>query len=159
MQIETFDRPAIPIIGKLGCGPASCAKQWIPALWQSANGNFEQVRPMVLWNELGAIRSLWGAMSDVRGRFLPWGESGMYLAGFEVHPDAAPPEDWVRWDLPAARYVAATTAAMEYDDTYRHMLHTYLPEQGLRLAGAVQEHYPQAGNAELVELLFPIEAG
>lgn len=157
MQVEIITRPGIPLVGKLGCGPAACAQQWIPPLWQSANANFQQVRPMVLWNGQGGIRGLWGAMSDVQSRFLPWGESGMYLAGFEVKPEATAPEDWVRWDVPAFRYATITTTQMEQREAYAYMREHYLPDQGFSLVGAVQEHYPEEGNIELLQLCFPIE--
>jgi len=149
------DKESFAVIGKAGRGPSEQGPQWISPLWQSANAGFAEIADLVRRDENGLPR-VWGAMNDIKLRFQPWGETGAYLAGCEAKPGVFPPPGWELWQIPAFRYAVIDTSAATYGEAFRFMLQSYLPEQGLTLAGAVQEHYPEPGNSEKVRLFFPV---
>ena len=47
-------------------------------------------------------------MSDETMSFLPWTDDfsrGLYLAGVEVYEDTPVPDGWVKWVMPARKYL------------------------------------------------------
>ncbi|MBR3764441.1 MAG: GyrI-like domain-containing protein [Clostridia bacterium] len=145
--MECWIKPAFTVIGKEGStedGP-----DFVARLWAEANGCFPEIAGLVKQAESGAPVGVWGAMTDLSRRFLPWEDGfsrGLYLAGAECRDDAQPPEGWVRWDVPGFEYMRIRNDGPE---AFRHGLEL-LAAQGLPLAGAVQEYNdPSAGAAYL----------
>ncbi len=66
---------------------------------------------------------------------------------------------WTKWTVPAATYLAADCSQTEYGDVFRCVTEQYLPEHGLSMTGAAFEYYPEPGNPNCVQLLFPIAQG
>ena len=55
--------------------------------WTELNKNFSEISYLAKWDEYGALKGLWGAMSDESLSFKPWEggyENGLYLAGVEA---------------------------------------------------------------------------
>lgn len=151
MKTERIIKEAFAVIGKEGStmeGPDVVAK-----LWQDANTHFAQVQPLAKVDDQGQLAGIWGVMSDLSRRFLPWEDGftkGLYLAGVECRDDAVPPEGWVRWRVPGYEYLRV---ACEDGDTFTRGLDC-LAENGWQLAGAVHDFTcPQTGQNFM---LFPI---
>lgn len=149
--MERIIKPAFAVIGmegSTGDGPG-----FIQTLWEKANSRFGEVAPLAKTNPDGSLQGIWGAMSDMSRRFLPWEDGftrGLYLAGVEVVDDAQPPEDWTRWDIPGYEYIQVENNA---PDVFPRTLHA-IAEQGLSLAGAVHDFTdPATGKGYM---LFPI---
>ena len=104
--LEEESLPSFAVIGFEGStdeGPGMVA-----SLWSSANSRFAEIAPLVKKSENGAPLRVWGLMSDPSRSFRPWEDGfrrGLYLAGAECPDDAVPPEGWVKWVAPAARYL------------------------------------------------------
>ena len=151
MNIETIIKSAFSVIGKEGStadGPG-----FVQTLWAEANAHFDQVAPLAKRDENDVPVGFWGAMTDFTRSFQPWEEDfsrGLYLAGVECEDDAAAPEGWTRWDIPGFEYLRAECTS---PTLFSDML-GYLREQGLELAGAVQDFTdPKTGKNYM---LFPI---
>lgn len=149
--MERIIKPAFAVIGMEGStadGPG-----FIPALWEKANGRFQEVAPLAKTNPDGSLAGVWGAMSDVSRSFRPWEDGftrGLYLAGVEVRDDALPPEGWTRWEIPGFEYIRVENDA---PDAFPRTLAT-LEAEGLTLAGAVHDFTdPATGKGYM---LFPI---
>lgn len=155
MEFLTCEMPAFFVIGKEGearpgCNPA-------PALWAEANAHYAEVDALALRDEKGIPAGFWGAMSDLSRSFLPWEDNlsrGLYLAGVQVGEDAMPPEGWVKWTVPAFRYVYASVEG-DYAEALNRGL-ACLQSRGLTLAGAVQDYHCPEENGQLY-LFFPIQ--
>ncbi len=155
MEFLNCEIPAFCVIGKegLATGQGDIAL----AMWQEANAHFAEVEPLALRDETGAPAGFWGAMSDCSRSFLPWEDGfsrGLYLAGVQAPESAQPPAGWVKWTVPAFRYVY-TKVEGDYGEAFRAGL-AALEERGLALAGAVQEYNCPQENGQLY-LLFPVE--
>ena len=159
MDIEIISKPSFCVIGKRGRGPADSGAAWIAPLWQNANEYIGEVLPLLYKDGDGRPTGIWGAMSDITGSFHPWGNEGLYLAGYEAPQTAEPPEGWVKWDIPAYTYAVASCALAQYGEVFGHVLQEHLPQHGYTLAGAVHEYYPQAGAPGSLQLWFPISRG
>ncbi|MGN1367428.1 MAG: GyrI-like domain-containing protein [Aristaeellaceae bacterium] len=149
--MERIIKPAFAVIGLEGStadGPG-----FIPALWEKANGRFQEVVPLAKTNPDGSLAGVWGAMSDVSRSFRPWEDGftrGLYLAGVEVRDDALPPEGWTRWEIPGFEYIRVENDA---PDAFPRTL-AALEAEGLTLAGAVHDFTdPATGKGYM---LFPI---
>lgn len=148
--------PAITVIGMQGQGPAGTGNSWIAPLWQAANERFGEIAPLVLTDDSGAPKRLWGAMSDVTHAYHPWGEEGLYLAGAEANADAQAPEGWTKWTLPAHTYMVVMCSQNTYQRVFSAMLDDVLPRLGYTLTGAVHEvYYPSKPGC--LYLYFPID--
>lgn len=157
MDIGMTERPAFAVIGKEGEGDASAGAQWVPALWQDANAHFGEIAGLVKREKDGAPAGVWGAMSDVLMRFEPWSGRGKYLAGCEAADGAEPPQGWAKWVIPAHRYLTVGCTQQTYGAVFGEIIGNYLPQNGWRLAGAVQEFYPPREGEDAVVLYFPVE--
>ena len=144
-------KPAFAVIGMEGStadGPG-----FIQALWEKANSRFGEVAPLAKTNPDGSLCGVWGAMSDMSRRFLPWEDNftrGLYLAGVEVREDAEPPQGWTRWDIPGFEYIRVENGS---PDVFPRTLQQ-LADQGLPLVGAVHDFTDPATGTSY--LLFPI---
>lgn len=155
MEFLTCEMPAFYIIGKEGV--AEEGHNPAPDLWAEANAHYAEVEHLALRDEKDVPAGFWGAMSDLSRSFLPWEDNlsrGLYLAGVQVPEGVVPPAGWVKWTVPAFRYVY-TRAEGDYGDALRRGL-DYLQGRGLTLAGAVQEYHCPEEKGQLY-LFFPIQ--
>lgn len=149
--MERFIKPAFAVIGMEGSTLEGDG--FVARLWAEANGRFPEVASLAKKNPDGSLAGVWGAMTDMGRQFLPWEEGftrGLYLAGVECRDDAQPPQGWTRWEVPGFEYVRVLNDA---PDTFPQTL-AALAEQGLSLAGAVQDYTdPATGRGYMC---FPI---
>lgn len=153
MQPEIMRRGAVYIIGREGS--TGEGEGFIARLWDAANSAFGEIAPLALYDGC-APAGIWGAMSDMGRRMLPWEDGftrGLYLAGAEVRPDAQPPEGWTRWVLPARQWLLWPVAG-DAGAAFREGLE-YIERNGLQLAGAACDYTVPARGASYVA--FPIE--
>ena len=136
-QYEMIDLPKIAIIGKEGL--CTKEKNVVQDLWQQANG-------------------FWGAMSDETLSFMPWTDGfsrGLYLAGVEVYEDAPVPDGWVKWVMPARKYLVTEVQPENYGKIFDYVIKSLIPELGMKLAGAVCDFTEPATGQN--KLFFPVE--
>ncbi len=154
MKFERATMSSFAVIGLTKFGPRVDASNWIRPLWDEANHRFSEIAHLALTDEAGRLAGFWGAMSDVNLTFSPWGEAGWYLAGVQAKLDAAPPEGWTKWVVPAFDYAYCKVDG-DYQQAMHDALEEYLPKHKLRLAGAIQEYYCPEENGQLY-LFFPV---
>lgn len=155
--IQFSQKESFAVIGKLGEGDSARGRQWIAPLWQEANDQFGEIISLALKDAEGQVAALWGIMSDVKETFRPWDSRGKYLAGVEVDAEAAAPLGWTRWQVPGYRYLMVPCTMESYAEAFSRIVAHYLPDNGLRLVGAVHERYEPASGTEQLTLYFPIE--
>ncbi|MCH1642297.1 effector binding domain-containing protein [Paenibacillus timonensis] len=144
------------VAGRLGQGGAEKGPQWIMPLWDQANASYAMIEGIVLKDEHGAPKGTWGLMGHPDKYLGRWDDRGLYLAGCEIEADSDVPEGWTKWTVPAHTYLVADCRDTAYGEVFNEVIGTYLPEHGLKLTGAVHEHYPEPGIPAYVELYFPI---
>jgi len=151
MQAVIVEKASFSVIGREGTTDMGAG--FVQKLWQEANSRFDEVEKLAKRNENGVPVGCWGAMSDLALHFDPWSDDfsqGRYLAGVECIDGAEPPEGWVKWTLPAFRFVRITC---DGGDTFRAGM-AYLESQNMQLAGAVQDFTdPSTGESFM---WFPI---
>ena len=151
MKIEKCVKESFCVIGKEGS--TNDGAGFVQALWQDANGHFDQVASLAKKDEQGNLVGIWGAMTDFSRSFLPWEDGfsrGLYLAGVECVDDAQAPEGWVKWNVPGFEYLRVEC---DHDGVCPEMI-DYLRENGISLAGAVHDFTcPQTGKNYMY---FPI---
>ena len=138
MKYEIIDLPIIAIIGKEGL--CTKEKNVVHDLWHQANSNFR------------------GAMSDETLSFMPWTDGfsrGLYLAGVEVYEDAPVPDGWVKWVMPARKYLVTEVQPENYGKIFDYVIKSLIPELGMKLAGAVCDFTEPATGQN--KLFFPVE--
>jgi hypothetical protein len=64
MDVKIVKKESFSVLGKVGQGPAHLGKEWIPLLWEKANGNYSEISALVKHDESGKIAAIWGLMSD-----------------------------------------------------------------------------------------------
>lgn len=150
MNIDMISKPAFSVIGKEGS--TADGVDFIQRLWAEANARFDEVANLAKRDENGIPVGFWGAMTDFSCSFRPWEDGfsrGLYLAGVECEDDAVVPEGWVKWTIPGFEYLRAECTSQT---VFADMLE-YLKEQGMELAGAVQDFTdPKTGRNYM---LFP----
>ena len=151
MKTERFLKESFTVIGKEGStdqGPG-----FIQKLWNDANSQFSQIAHLAKKDPAGNLSGIWGAMTDHSRSFLPWEDGfskGLYLAGVECEETAQPPEGWTVWTVPGYEYLKAECGSASL---FSDMI-TYLQQQQIPLAGAVQDYTcPTTGTNYM---LFPI---
>jgi predicted transcriptional regulator YdeE len=84
-------------------------------------------------------------MSDTDNFLAKWrdGADGLYLAGWEVEPDANLPEGWDIWEIPELTYVVVTCTFPDYEDAFKFVVNDFLPKNGYKQTGAQHEFYPE----------------
>ena len=156
MNCKIVDLPNIAIIGKEGL--CTKEKNIVQDLWKQANSSFSEIADLGMKNPDGSFVGFWGAMSDETLSFLPWTDGfsrGLYLAGIEADEDAAVPDGWVKWVLPARKYLVTDVAPESYGETFRDVINSLIPELGMKLAGAVCDFTEPATGQN--KLFFPVE--
>ena len=117
LNCRIVDLPRIAIIGKEGL--CTKEKNIVQKLWQQANSNFGDVADIGMKNPDGSFVGFWGAMSDETMSFMPWTDGfsrGLYLAGVEVYEDTAVPDGWVKWVMPARKYLVTDAQPENYGE-------------------------------------------
>lgn len=151
ISMERWVKPGFAVIGIEGS--TEDGADFVQRLWQEANGRFHEVAALAKTNADGSLAGVWGAMTDMERRFLPWTEDfscGRYLAGVECREDAVPPSGWTRWDVPGFEYIRVRSGQAE---AFRETL-AQLSARGLSLAGAVQDFTDPASGRSF--MCFPI---
>ncbi len=152
MKIENCRKGSFAVIGREGC--TTDGDGFIAKLWQEANSHFDEIAHLVKRDAEGTPVGFWGAMSDVTRSFLPWQNNfseGLYLAGAECPEDAAVPQGWTKWVVPAHEYLRVECGE---EDVFGKMI-AYLRENHLALAGAVHDFTdPSTGKNYMY---FPIK--
>lgn len=69
METTRITLPKITLIGK--CGSSKDGKDFVRDLWTELNKNFSEISYLAKWDESGALKGLWGAMSDETLSFKP----------------------------------------------------------------------------------------
>ena len=155
LKYEIIDLPPISIIGRQGF--CTKEKNVVQDLWAQANLRFSEVADLGMKNADGAYVGFWGAMSDETMSFMPWTDdfsTGLYLAGVEVYEDTAAPAGWVKWVMPARKYLVTAVEPQSYEETFSYVIHRLLPELKMKLAGAVCDFTePSTGQNKL---FFPV---
>ena len=137
VKYKMIDLPKITIIGKEGL--CTKEKNVVQDLWQQANSNFSEIANLGMKNADGSFVGFWGAMSDETMSFMPWTDDfsrGLYLAGIEVYEDTPAPDGWVKWVLPARKYLVTEVTPESYGETFRNVIDCLIPKLGMKLAGA-----------------------
>ena len=156
IRYEIIDLPEITIIGKEGL--CTKEKNVVQSLWQQANAHFNEIEDLGMKNPDGSFVGFWGAMSDETMSFLPWTDNfsrGLYLAGVEVYEDTPAPDGWVKWVIPARKYLVTDVTQEIYGKTFKEVINSVIPELGMKLAGAVCDFTEPATG--LNKLFFPVE--
>ena len=155
MKYEIVDLPRIAIIGQEGL--CTKEKNVVKNLWAQANLRFSEIADIGMKNADGSYVGFWGAMSDETMSFMPWTNNysrGLYLAGIEVYEDTAVPAGWVKWVMPARKYLVAEVQPDHYEETFRNVINRLIPELGMKLAGAVCDFTEPATGQN--KLFFPV---
>ncbi|MBQ3295730.1 MAG: GyrI-like domain-containing protein [Erysipelotrichaceae bacterium] len=156
VQYEIIDLPQIAIIGKEGL--CTKEKNIVQDLWLQANSNFSDVADLGMKNVDGSFTGFWGAMSDESMSFMSWTDDfsrGMYLAGIEVNEDTAVPDGWVKWVMPARKYLVTEVTPESYKETFETVINSLIPELGMKLAGAVCDFTETSTGQN--KLFFPVK--
>lgn len=148
--------PRIAIIGKEGL--CTKEKNIVQDLWKQVNSNFSDVADIGMKNADDSFVGFWGSMSNETMSFMPWTEDfsrGLYLAGIEVYENTAAPDGWVKWIMPARKYLVTEVAPESYGETFRFVIDHLIPELGMKLAGAECDFTEPATGQN--KLFFPVE--
>ena len=151
MKYEIIDLPIIAIIGKEGL--CTKEKNVVQDLWQQANSDFSDIADFGMKNADGSFVGFWGAMSDETMSFMPWTDDfsrGLYLAGVEVYEDTPVPDGWVKWVMPARKYLVTEVHPKTYGTIFEYVIQSLIPELRLKLAGAVCDFYRAGNRAEQI---------
>ena len=151
LKYEIIDLPQIAIIGKEGL--CTKEKNVVQDLWHQVNSNFFDIADIGMKNTDGSYVGIWGAMSDETMSFMPWTDDfsrGLYLAGIEVYEDTPVPEGWVKWVMPARKYLVTEIHTENYGEIFGYVIKSLIPELGMKLAGAVCDFTePASGQNKL----------
>lgn len=153
---KIVDLPEINIIGKEGL----CTKDnnICQDLWKQANEHFNEVAELGMKEKDGSFVGFWGAMSDETMSFLPWSDGfsrGLYLAGTEVVHEAEAPAGWVKWTMPARKYLIEDVTPETYGDIFSETINNTIPGMNMELCGAVCDYTePKTGQNKL---FFPVK--
>lgn len=159
MNIEYITKKSFKVLGKLGQGKAENCKQWIYKLWEDANKNISEIKDLISYDINGNAVGIWGIMSDIDEKFERWGDTGKYLAGYEIDRDIEVPKGWKLMNVPEQTYIVIKCTQENYIDIFNSTIEDYIPKNNMKLIGAVHEHYLEASNPQNLELYFPIAKG
>lgn len=136
MDLKKCVKESFVVIGKEGSTKDGVG--FIGKLWESANGNFNEVAHLAKKDKDGKLVGIWGAMSDFSHSFRPWENDfsqGLYLAGVECTDDAIAPNGWTAWVIPAYEYLYTENLG---SDTFPQVIQ-YLQQNDLTLVGAAHD--------------------
>lgn len=134
MSVEKIVKDSFTVIGIEGS--TNDGEGFIQNLWAQANARFAEISDLCKRDAQGNFAGFWGAMSDFSRNFLPWTDfsQGLYLAGAECRDDAAPPDGWTKWVVPACMYLRFDCDAYSFPQAM-----DYMQQNGFTLAGAVHD--------------------
>ncbi|MBQ3080260.1 MAG: effector binding domain-containing protein [Clostridia bacterium] len=151
MKTTSISKPAFSVIGREGS--TKDGDGFVGKLWAEANQKFSEISHLAKRDSDGNFSGFWGLMTDFSRSFQPWENNfseGLYLAGAECEDDAIEPEGWTKWTVPGFEYIIVPC---ESENPFLSGL-TYLSQNGLSLAGAVQDFTcPKTGKSYM---LFPV---
>ena len=156
VKYEIIALPIIAIIGKEGL--CTKEKNVVNDLWHQANSNFSDIADLGMKNADGSFVGFWGAMSDETLSFMPWTDGfsrGLYLAGVEADEDTAVPDGWVKWIMPARKYLVTEVQLENYGEIFEYVINSLIPDLGMKLAGAACDFTEPATGQN--KLFFPVE--
>ena len=156
LNYNIVDLPKIAVIGKEGL--CTKEKNIVQNLWQQANSNFSDIAELGKKNADGSFVGFWGAMSDETMYFIPWADDfsrGLYLAGVEADEDTAVPDGWVKWIMPARKYLVTEVQLENYGEIFEYVINSLIPDLGMKLAGAACDFTEPATGQN--KLFFPVE--
>ena len=112
----------------------------------------------ILKNADGSFVGIWGAMSDETLSFLPWTDDlsrGLFLADVDVNEDTEVPDGWVKWVMPARKYLVTDVQPETYGKIFEYVIKSLIPDLGMKLVGAVCDFTePATGQSKL---FFPVK--
>ena len=73
----------------------------------------------------------------------------------EVSADTAVPDGWVKWVMPARKYLVTEVQPENYGKIFDCVIKSLIPELGMKLAGAVCDFTEPATGQN--KLFFPVE--
>lgn len=158
MKINYCERPSFTVIGKAVLVTHSAKPSWAQDIWKEANSHYSEVASLAKLAKDGQPVGFWGAMSNKSMSFDPWESNfseGYYLAGVEAKDDAVAPAGWTAWRIPSFAFVYVAVNN-DYGLVFDTIINKYLPDNQLKLAGAVQEFNNPQENGQMY-LFFPIE--
>lgn len=134
MDFRIAGLPSFRVLGLLAHGPACEAPGWVPRLWgQVLSRRAELDLP---------LGECWGLMGTPGSPLSPWGETGSYLAGWEIPRHLSPPEGWSAWDVPASAWIRVAVTAAEIPAGHEFLRDWLAREAVWAPGGACHEHYP-----------------
>lgn len=152
MDYRILGLPSFCVLGLLDQGPASEAPEWVPKLW---------ARTLTAHRELDLpLGECWGLMGTPEGPLHPWGETGTYLAGWEVPRQTKTPEGWTLWNVPASAWIRVAVTASEIPAGHEFLAAWLSGQAQWRAAGACHEHYPATfrdPETDRLHLCLPLE--
>lgn len=72
-----------------------------------------------------------------------------------MYEDTPAPAGWVKWIMPARKYLVTEVEPDSYEETFRNVISRLIPALGMKLSGAVCDFTePSTGQNNL---FFPVE--
>lgn len=152
MDYRILGLPSFSVLGLLDEGKSADAPEWVPRLW---------ARTLVAHRDLDLpLGECWGLMGASDGALRPWGETGSYLAGWEVPRHTAIPEGWALWTVPASAWIRVAVTASEIPEGHEFLRNWLSAQDAWRASGACHEHYPSTfrdPETDRLHLCLPLE--
>ena len=158
-MIKYLYKDAFAVIGKAGQGSADSFEEWTNPLWAALESGLSEIEGIVRKNAEGKP-FIWSALNDNSESNKRWGEpgfdsSGKYMAACEADVDAAAPNGWTKWIIPAQTYMVIEGTPAELESAYAAIVETHGP----KIVGVGHSFFPEYGNDDLVETYIPIASG
>ena len=158
-MIKYLFKDAFAVIGKAGQGRGDNFHEWGEPLWALLESNLSEIEGAVRKNEDGKPY-FWGALNDNSESNKRWGEpgyedSGRFMAACEADVDAAAPDGWVKWVIPAQTYMVVRSTAAESESIYNPIAE----KLGPKIVGVAHAFFPEYGNDNIVDTYIPIASG
>jgi len=134
-EISIIEKSRFSIIGIEGQGSSQRAIQWIRPLWEEAVERRSEVVSIIKEDE-------WGMMSGTESFLSPWGESGRYLAGWELKRFNDTLPGWKTWNIPASTFACIPTTISTISQSLEELQEFILQAPNLTRAGSTNEYYP-----------------
>jgi predicted transcriptional regulator YdeE len=157
LGIVEVERPHFDVVGIFKSGRSDSVKQWTADIWRMVTEKFFDVSGLIK-REGREISNIWGLRKNNNDTWRTWDkEGGLYMVSFEMKDAlSAVPAGWFKWQVPAFKYVVATTTKQTYDEVYEYMLRMHLVAKGYNLLAGPFDCYKSMNPDGLVDLYFPI---
>lgn len=153
MDSRIVGLPSFHVLGQARTGLAPDAPGWVPKLWQETLHRRGELAGI-------SLGECWGLMGMPDAPLHPWGETGTYLAGWEVPRDTPVPEGWTLWNVPASAWIRVAVTASEIPAGHEFLTAWLSGQAQWRAAGACHEHYPSTfrdPETDRLHLCLPLE--